>query len=226
MSAAKRSRSSQPNAQQNRATPNNNATQVPSAYLGNAFHPNPRQLEGGETTQNHRNQNNAATSADNKHGMNNMQLFDELNLPQGPSTDLIEMDQRQRIFEEVIISRIKVVQDFVKQKYGKLNQQFKDCRTSGLLASGNERLDFDDLNTGPGLTSSQAGTKGTIIEVVEEALKWRLEAYNRKQAEIMDDLVEKITQQKTAVDMLQNDSNTEIIELKNQIVDAASDVLL
>jgi len=47
---------------------------------------------------------------------------------------------------------------------------------------------------GPGLTASQAGTKGTIIEVVEEALKWRLEAYNRKQAEIMDDLVEKITQ--------------------------------
>ncbi len=46
--------------------------------------------------------------------------------------------------------------------------------------SGTEGLDIDDLNGGPGLSASQAGTKGTIIEVVEEALKWRLEANNRK----------------------------------------------
>ena len=49
------------------------------------------------------------TSADNKHA-----IFEDLNLPSGPSADLMEMDQRQRIFEEVIISRVKVVQDFVK----------------------------------------------------------------------------------------------------------------
>lgn len=48
-------------------------------------------------------------------------MFEELAMPTQP--DLIEMDQRQRIFEEVIISRIKVVQDFVKQRYGKLYKQ-------------------------------------------------------------------------------------------------------
>ena len=58
------------------------------------------------------------TSADNKHSN---PMFEELAMPTQP--DLIEMDQRQRIFEEVIISRIKVVQDFVKQRYGKLYKQ-------------------------------------------------------------------------------------------------------
>ena len=33
------------------------------------------------------------------------------------------MEQRQRIFEEVIIQRIKIVQDFVKTKFEKLNKK-------------------------------------------------------------------------------------------------------
>ena len=41
---------------------------------------------------------------------------------------MVEMDQRQRIFEEVIISRIKVVQDFVKQRYSKLHRQMHDIK--------------------------------------------------------------------------------------------------
>lgn len=35
----------------------------------------------------------------------------------------VEMEQRQRIFEEVIIQRIKIVQDFVKTKFEKLNKK-------------------------------------------------------------------------------------------------------
>lgn len=43
----------------------------------------------------------------------------------------------------------------------------------------------DQLKDGhASMTSSHGvGTKGTIIEVVEEALKWRLEANNKKQGE-------------------------------------------
>ena len=66
---------------------------------------------------------NATTSADNKYSNT---VFEELAMPTQP--DMIEMEQRQRIFEEVIISRIKVVQDFVKQRYGKLYKQMQDIK--------------------------------------------------------------------------------------------------
>ena len=36
--------------------------------------------------------------------------------------ELLEMDQRQRIFEDVIIQRIKVIQDFVTSRYNKVNR--------------------------------------------------------------------------------------------------------
>ena len=35
-------------------------------------------------------------------------------IPPKALQELLEMDQRQRIFEQVIIERMKVVQDFVK----------------------------------------------------------------------------------------------------------------
>ena len=76
------------------------------------------------------------------------------------------------------------------------------------------------------LAGKSHGGKGTIIEVVEEALKWRLEANNRKQQEIIDSMGEKVAEQKRTVDLLSNESSTEFLELKNQIVEAASDVLL
>ena len=47
------------------------------------------------------------------------------------------------------------------------------------------------------MTSSHGvGTKGTIIEVVEEALKWRLEANNKKQGETLNDLQDRFNDQK------------------------------
>ena len=73
---------------------------------------------------------------------------------------------------------------------------------------------------------SQVGSKGTIIDIVEEALKWRLEANNKKQAELIDDVHEKVTEQKRMMDLMTTESNNEFLELKNQIVEAAQDVLL
>lgn len=84
------------------------------------------------------------TSTDNKHGSG---VFEDLNFPQG--AQLVEMDQRQRIFEEVIISRVKVVQDFVKQKYCKLSKQMKDVKANQLVNGGSlreDQLHMDDLN--------------------------------------------------------------------------------
>ena len=45
-----------------------------------------------------------------------------------------------------------------------------------------EKMNLYDLasKSHAGLVSNHAGSKGTIIDVVEEALKWRLEANNRK----------------------------------------------
>ena len=40
------------------------------------------------------------------------------------------MEQRQRIFEEVIIQRIKIVQDFVKNKFDKLNKRIDVIKKS------------------------------------------------------------------------------------------------
>lgn len=42
------------------------------------------------------------------------------------------MDQRQRIFEEVIIQRMKVIQEFTKSRYGKLNRQVRDVKAGQL----------------------------------------------------------------------------------------------
>lgn len=78
---------------------------------------------------------------------------------------------------------------------------------------------------GTNLLASQ-GTKGSIIEVVEEALKWRLEANNKKQNELMEGLIEKVNENKRLVDVLSGDNGAEILEVKNQIVEAVSDVLL
>ena len=75
----------------------------------------------------------------------------------------------------------------------------------------------DQLKDGhASMTSSHGvGTKGTIIEVVEEALKWRLEANNKKQGETIQDLQERFSEQKRQLDMLSNDNGNEILELKN-----------
>ena len=82
-----------------------------------------------------------------------------------------------------------MVQDFVKQRYGKLHKQMHDIKGNQLVTGASLREDqlldktnLDDLagKSHASLVANHAGSKGTIIEVVEEALKWRLEANNRK----------------------------------------------
>lgn len=95
-----------------------------------------------------------------------------------------------------------------------------------MVASSTEKFTIDDMKApGTNLLASQ-GTKGSIIEVVEEALKWRLEANNKKQNELMDGLIDKVNENKRLVDVLSGDNGAEILEVKNQIVEAVSDVLL
>ena len=72
----------------------------------------------------------------------------------------------------------------------------------------------------------QSGSKGSIIEVVEEALKWRLEANNKKQDEVIGELVELVNENKRHIVGLSGNQNTELSEVKNSIVEAVSDVLL
>ena len=74
------------------------------------------------------------------------------------------MDQRQRIFEEVIISRIKVVQDFVKQRYSKLSKSLHEIKANQLVTGSTLRddqildknLTMEDLHA-QGLTAKSAG---------------------------------------------------------------------
>ena len=82
------------------------------------------------------------------------------------------------------------MQDFVKQRYGKLHKQMADIKSNVLVSGGSlredqllDKMNLDELasKSHAGLVANHAGSKGTIIEVVEEALKWRLEANNRKQ---------------------------------------------
>ena len=110
-----------------------------------------------------------------------------------------------------------------------------DIKSNVLVSGGSlredqllDKMQMDELasHSHAGLVANHAGSKGTIIEVVEEALKWRLEANNRKQKEIIDSLEEKVTEQKRTIDIISNESSSEFLELKNQIVEAASDVLL
>jgi len=53
------------------------------------------------------------------------------------------------------------------------------------VASQTEKMNIDDLKCKSMLQGSS--TKGSIIEIVEEAMKWRLDANNKKQFEVLDE---------------------------------------
>ena len=80
-------------------------------------------------------------------------------------------------------------------------------------------MEVDDLHR------KESTVKGSIIEIVESAMKWRLEANNKKQLEVMEELAEKVRKNKHLVDMVASDNNAELLEVKNQIVEAVADVL-
>ena len=68
---------------------------------------------------------------------------------------------------------------------------------------------MSDLDHGPtaGKLTNSVGSKGSIIEVVEEALKWRLEANNKKQSEVVDDVRERVHEQKRLLEVLSSECN-------------------
>ena len=136
---------------------------------------------------------------------------------------------------------MKLVQEFVKTRYGKLVRQIKElrevqkvlvARTTGPqdTESAEERAAFDlsanfSKGSNPIHVANAAASKGQIIEVVEEALKWRMEASLKRQIEVYEELDEKLGDQKLAFEVLSTETNTEFIALKNQIVEAAGEVL-
>ena len=128
----------------------------------------------------------------------------------------------------------------MKTRYGKLVRQLKDLREVQKVLvsrlgpldteSAEERAAFDlSANFSKGSNAihvaNGAASKGQIIEVVEEALKWRMEASLKRQIEVYEELDEKLGDQKLAFEVLSTETNTEFIALKNQIVEAAGEVL-
>lgn len=75
-----------------------------------------------------------------------------------------DLEQRQKIFEDVIIQRIKILQNYVKTKIPKAPKDSASQRTDSKL--------LDEKVSVP--------TKQEIENQVEEAVKWKLEATLRK----------------------------------------------
>ena len=64
------------------------------------------------------------------------------------------------------------------------------------------------------------------MNVVEDALKWRVEAFERNQKDVIAELQGKVAAQKKAIDMLVGKARTDVSEIKAQIVEAASEVVV
>ena len=62
--------------------------------------------------------------------------------------------------------------------------------------------------------ADHAGIKGTIISVVEDALKWRLEARHKKTQEFFDSLTEKVSHYRRAFEVLSSETASEFTVLK------------
>ena len=78
--------------------------------------------------------------------------------------DQADLLQRQRIFEDVIIQRIKVIQEFVRRQSAKSKLEQNLVQTESLTPRKK-------------LGSVETESK------IEEVVKWRLEAYTRKMNE-------------------------------------------
>lgn len=139
-----------------------------------------------------------------------------------------------------------MVQEFVKSRYSSLSKQVKDLKAGQLLqnshlvnredanhllsksihAHTDEKMSLHEMSHighdktagSAALVANMAATPGSIIDVVEEALKWRLEANNKKTQEQLDDFEQKLGQNKRILDMLSEEVGSEIAEIKNQIV--------
>lgn len=64
------------------------------------------------------------------------------------------------------------------------------------------------------------------MNALEESLKWKLEAQNRKQSEFLAQMDERITHNKRVTDAITDQCHSEFAGIKNQIVEVTADVLI
>ena len=64
-----------------------------------------------------------------------------------------------------------------------------------------------------------------FAQKIEEALKWKLEASNRKLVDRVAYLEERTAQSKKLIEIITNECHTEFQDIKNQIVEVTTDVL-
>ena len=81
------------------------------------------------------------------------------------------MDQRQRIFEDIIISRIKVIQNYVKKQLKLVKSQIQDGATN---------KSNSNIVSNPVILNS-IHNDGMALELkIKDIVKWKLEAHEQK----------------------------------------------
>ena len=96
----------------------------------------------------------------------------------------INLDQRQRIFEDIIIQRVKIIQNYVKKSIQKL----KDSN------GGNSTV---VQNAAPVILNSIHNDGMSLDLKIKEALKWKLEEFTQK-VKAKDDKVMHLEVNRTA----------------------------
>ena len=115
---------------------------------------------------------------------------------------------------------MKLIQEFVKTRYSKLSRQVREVnkltgmpvKDSAVTKESNQSKDKIKANAKS--IAEQATLKGTVVEVVEEALKWRLEAQSKKTKEFFDELSDNVGHYRRAFEVLSNETATEFTQIK------------
>lgn len=96
----------------------------------------------------------------------------------------------------------------------------------GSLSIDQVELNSSKIDAKASVIADNASIKGTIIEVVEDALKWRLEAHDKKNQEFFDQVTDKIGHYRRAFEVLSSETAQEFASLKAQMVETSGEVLL
>ena len=71
-----------------------------------------------------------------------------------------------------------------------------------------------------------SGKDNPFLNAVEESVKWKIEAQNRKQNEWTAQIEERISQNKRFIDSITEQCHNEFNGIKTQIVEVTADVLV
>ena len=127
---------------------------------------------------------------------------------------------------------MKLIQEFVKTRYSKLSRQVKEVsRLTGMpvkdgAVTKESNQSKDKIKANAKSIAEQATLKGTVVEVVEEALKWRLEAQSKKTKEFFNELSDNVGHYRRAFEVLSNETATEFTQIKESVVDVSAEVLM